>query len=289
MARPASPPPRAHSAAPATAPALPPRDFPALRAAVIERRAALPKRLAQVAAFAIDHPEDMAFGTAAVLAGQLGVQPSTLVRFAQAFGFSGFSALQGIFRTHMRGQWPEYHERVQELHASGPVPSLLEGFAHASIRSIERLMAGLSPQRIETAIGLLAGAETIYLIAARRAYAVAAYLTYALGRLGLRHTTVDHAGLMGPETIGFASPRDVVLAISFTPYTQASIDLAAMAHKAGVPVIAITDSPFSPLVPLATVWLEVAEADHVAFRSLSATITLAMTLAAGAAERRADA
>lgn len=284
-----SSPPAPDPAAPGAAHILPPRDFPALRAAVIERRGALPKRLAQVAAFAVDHPEDMAFGTAAVLAGRLGVQPSTLVRFAQAFGYSGFSALQGVFRAHMRGQWPEYRERVQELHASGPVPSLLEGFASASIRSIERLTAGLSPQRIETAIRLLAGAETIYLVAARRAYAVAAYLTYALGRLGLRHTIVDHAGLMGPETIGFAGPRDVVLAISFTPYTQASVDLAGTAHKAGAPVIAITDSPFSPLVPLATVWLEVAEADHAAFRSLSATITLAMTLAAGAAERRAGA
>ena len=53
-----------------------------------------------------------------------------------------------------------------------------------------------------------------------------------------------------------------------------------------MPVVAITDSPFSPLVPLGDVWLELAEADYGAFRSLAATWALAMTLAVATAEAR---
>ena len=53
-----------------------------------------------------------------------------------------------------------------------------------------------------------------------------------------------------------------------------------------VPVVAITDSAKSPLAAAAEVWLEVAEADYGAFRSLAASFALAMTLAVATAEKR---
>ena len=268
--------------------AAPPRDFETLRALILARQGDMPRRLLQVATFAVDNPGEMAFGTAAGIAQRIDVQPSTLVRFAQSLGYTGFSELQALFRDHMRGHWPDYGDRLKGLREAGPPDGLLAGFARAAIQSIERLTASLAHDRITTAIELLAGAETIYLLAARRAYPVATYLNYTFGRLGMRRTLIDHTGLTGPETLAFATPRDVVLAISFTPYTAATIDLAAQAHGQGVPLIAITDSSFSPLVPRAAVWLEVVEASHLSFRSLAATQTLAMTLAAGAAEVRAE-
>jgi DNA-binding MurR/RpiR family transcriptional regulator len=82
--------------------------------------------------------------------------------------------------------------------------------------------------------------------------------------------------------------RDAALAISFTPYAPVTADLAATAAQRNIPVVAITDSAFSPLVTSADVWLEVAEADFGAFRSLSASFALAMALAVGTAEKRAE-
>jgi DNA-binding MurR/RpiR family transcriptional regulator len=141
---------------------------------------------------------------------------------------------------------------------------------------------------LKRAIGLLAGAETLYLLGARRVFAVSAYLAYAFGKLGIRAILIDHVAQLGPEQLATATPRDAVLAISFTPYTPVTVDLAAAAARRGVPVVAITDSAFSPLVAAADVWLEVAEADYGAFRSLSASFALAMTLAVGTAERRSE-
>jgi len=46
-----------------------------------------------------------------------------------------------------------------------------------------------------------------------------------------------------------------------------------------VPVVAITDSPFSPLSPSASIQFEIVEADYAGFRSLAATLSLAMALA----------
>ena len=47
----------------------PPKDFDALRAAILDRRGSLPKRLTQVAAYALDNPDEIAFRTAASIAG----------------------------------------------------------------------------------------------------------------------------------------------------------------------------------------------------------------------------
>src|ERR1700683_4447883 len=94
-----------------------PSDFEALKTRLIQIKPDLPKRLQQVAAFALENPQEMALGTASSIAARAQVQPSTLVRFAQAIGFGGFSELQGVFRSHLRNRWPDYSERMKALHA----------------------------------------------------------------------------------------------------------------------------------------------------------------------------
>jgi DNA-binding MurR/RpiR family transcriptional regulator len=97
---------------------------------------------------------------------------------------------------------------------------------------------------------------------------------------------IDQMGGLAAEQVELIPAEDAVLAISFTPYTPSTLDLAARAVRRQVPLVAITDTPFSPLAQGASVWLEVAEADHAALRSLAATFVLAMTLAVGIAEQR---
>ena len=265
-----------------------PDDFDGLRTLLLSRRESMPKRLKQLAAFALEHPEDMAFGTVAGIAEHAGVQPSTLVRFAKSLGYDGFSHLQQIFRDRLRERFPDYRERLKGLRdAEGHhvhAASLLEGFTHAAAVSLDRMQASVRPQELSRAIETLAKADTVYL----RVFPVIAYCAYAFGKLGVRAILIDHVGQLGPEQLAIATKRDAVLAISFTPYAPVTADLAAAAAQRDVPVVAITDSAFSPLVTNADVWLEVAEADFGAFRSLSASFALAMALAVGTAEKRAE-
>src|SRR6478752_2621230 len=89
-----------------------PDDFEGLRDLLVSRLDGLPKRLKQIAAFALERPEEMAFGTVAEIAEHAQVQPSTLVRFAQSLGYDGFSHLQQIFRARLRERFPDYGERL---------------------------------------------------------------------------------------------------------------------------------------------------------------------------------
>ena len=271
--------------------AQPPRDFDGLKTLLLARRDALPRRLVQVAAFALENPDEIAFGTVASVAAQAAVQPSTLIRFAQTIGYAGFSDLQEVFRAQLKSRWPDYRERLARLRTDDggghdAAGDLLHGFAESAIASIERLRDTIVSTDIDRAAAILAGAETVFLLGMRRAFPVTSYLAYALGKLGLRPVLVDHIAALAPEQIGDASPRDAVIAVSFTPYWPMTVELTEKAAARRVPVIAITDSPFSPLAPSATVQLEVVEADYSGFRSLSATLCLALALAVATGAQR---
>lgn len=268
----------------------PPRDFRSLRDLIVSQKDRLPKRLAQVARFAMDSPDDIAFGTAASIAEQASVQPSTLIRFAQAFGYRGFSELQSVFRDRLRDRPASYDERLAALRAhtdpaSKPL-ALFAGFCDAAVRSIEVLRERVDAGTIAAATARLAAADTIYLIAQRRSFPVTSYMSYAFGKLGVKTVLIGSAAGTDAETLSFATDRDAAIAISFTPYASATLAYVRQIAERATPLVIITDSPFSPLVAEGRVWLEVAEADFEGFRSLAATMALAMTLTVAVAEAR---
>jgi DNA-binding MurR/RpiR family transcriptional regulator len=269
----------------------PPQSFEALKRRLIEIEPHLPKRLRQAAAYALEHPDDFALGTASAIARDADVQASTLVRFAQTLGFGGFSDLQEVFRSRLRNRWPDYSERLKALHEeardSGDPTRLLIGFADSAAASIARLREGVHRRDLDRAIGLLARAETIYCIGQRRSFGVAHYLTYALGQLGVSARLIDNLGGLAPEQIARAGVDDALIAVSFSPYSPLTIDLAKRARRSGIPTVVVTDSALSPLAGLADVRFEIVESDFGKFRSLAATFCLAMTLAVAVAERRA--
>lgn len=271
---------------------LAPRDFSALKARIMERAGDLPRRLSQVASYALDNPDDIAFGTAASIATAADVQPSTLVRLAQALGYEGFSDLQEVFRSRLRDRILNYDERLAQLREHGLSASktglLLEGFSEAAIRSLAELRQKAEPGHLERAVDLLASAETIYLIGLRRSFPITSYMAYAMGKLGVRNILVDGIAGLGPEQASFITPRDAALVVSFTPYANETIALAGAVKARSAKIVSITDSAFSPIAPLADAWLEIVEANFEGFRSMAATMALAMTLTVAVAGRRAE-
>lgn len=269
-----------------------PRDFTALRALIANRAQILPRRLTQVASYALDNPDEIAFGTAASIAQHAGVQPSTLVRFSQALGYQGFSDLQDVFRSRLRERVPSYDERLAQMREHGlnasKAQALLDGFAEAASRSVASFQVKADPAAIDKAVEILAGAETIYLAGLRRSFPITSYMAYAMGKLGIRNLLVDGIAGLGAEQTSFITQKDALLAVSFTPYASETVALAKTAKARGARIVSITDSVFSPIAPDADIWLEVVEADFEGFRSMAATMALAMTLTVAVAGRRTE-
>jgi DNA-binding MurR/RpiR family transcriptional regulator len=83
-------------------------------------------------------------------------------------------------------------------------------------------------------------------------------------------------------------PDELLLAISFSPYTANTRELVDICLKAGVKVVALTDSTLSPIAQVDDLHLEVLEQEVSGFRGLSATMCLALCLAVEAGKRRTE-
>lgn len=260
-----------------------PQDFTALEARITEDYPSLSRRLQQTARFLLDHPQEVAFATVARLAEQAGVTPSTLIRFANSFGFSGFSEMQQLFRARLVDELPNYNERIRAVRtATGETPDstqLLWEFAEANREVLEQLPGRIDPRHLERALDIFEDARSIHVMGARRSFVVASYMTYALHHIDKRAFLVNGLGGMYGEQIKAIGAEDALLVVSFSPYAQESRDVADDARRRGIPLVVITDSNLSPLARLADVTLVVHEAEVKSFRGLTASLCLTQTLA----------
>jgi DNA-binding MurR/RpiR family transcriptional regulator len=246
----------------------------------------LPRRLQQCADHLAAHADRIALSTVAQIATAAGVPPSAVMRFCQVLGFSGFAEMQRLFRSSLATGLPDYATRLANLKSgpSGAPAALVAEFIDAGRLSLEALAQSLNESQLDKAVSCLARAGTIHLAGLRRSYPVVAYLAYVFDKLGIPALLHDATGGLAHRAA--LRPGDVLLVVSFAPYSAETLALAEAAKGAGLSVVALSDRQESPLARLADTTLTVTEVDFGAFRSLSATIALALSLAVAVAARR---
>jgi DNA-binding MurR/RpiR family transcriptional regulator len=234
----------------------------------------------------------MAMETTAVIAERAEVQPSALIRFAKAFGYSGFSDMQRIFQAHVTDRSASYKERFRKAAEreaiSGDSPGgMLREFCEANRNALEHLQDETDPQALERAVALLARAEYIYVMGQRRSFPVASYIYYNLTHLDCRAQLITGMGGMLLEHADSMAANDVLVAISYSPYSEDTAKVVAAARAKGVPVIVLTDSSLSAIAREATVFFDIHDAEVFSFRSLAASMCLAQALTTALASDRA--
>lgn len=263
----------------------PPDNPEQLQAAIADNYPGLSNRLQQIARYSVDNPDDMAIETIAVIAERARVQPSAVIRFAKAFGYTGFSQMQRVFRRNLRERAPSYSERVRRFwenreDLTRPSPAdVLREFASASRMTLEHLENTLDDTCLLQAIELLDGARLIHIMGQRRSFPVAAYLAYAVSHGEHPAQLLDGVGGMLDEQLRCLSREDVLIAVSFHPYAPETARVVNQAAAAQIPIVAITDSSLSPIAQRASLCFEIKDAEVRGFRSLTASLCLAQALA----------
>jgi DNA-binding MurR/RpiR family transcriptional regulator len=263
------------------------RSFEQLKGELARTYPGLSPQLQAIATYALEHPHDMALYTVARLAKGAGVQPSAMVRFAQALGYEGFSDLQGVFRSRLVERSSSspglrnYRERIEAFRAvhpkSGPI-AVLNQFIGDGIASLEQLHEHVSGADLQAAVKLLGAAQQIYVLGYRRSFPVAYYLSYALTQLELRAPLLGALGGMLKEPAQVIGPKDALLVVSFRNYTPEVVEVAQTCRNRKVPVVAITDNALSPLARVAHVCFQIEEQTSKPFRMLVAPMCLAQAL-----------
>ncbi len=255
---------------------------------LLEVSGSLPKRLKQCADYVAANKDRIAVSTVAEMAEGAGVQPSAFMRFCQIMGFSGFSEMQKLFRESFVGGWPDYSTRLQHLRekAEGSPSALLAEFVEAGRLSLENLVKTVDPQAMEVAVKQLSEARMIHIIGLRRSFPVASYMAYAFEKMGV--PAMLHSVVGRLDNHHAIQAGDALLAVTFSPYSAETLELVEQVRARGVPVVAVTDTVVSPLRRMGATLLSVSEVDFGAFRSLSATLCLAITLSVAVGTARQD-
>jgi DNA-binding MurR/RpiR family transcriptional regulator len=260
------------------------QNFEELKGAINAQFAGLSRQLQAIARFVLDHPNLVALETTATLARRAQVQPSALVRFAQALGFAGFSAMQQVFRSRLVLQFDSMQDRLKTLgplnvDGAGRKLSIADETIDDAQASLERLRASIDQESLHRATSHLADANHVYVVGQGKSYPVAFYLHFALLRLKRPSTLLSGTGGSIAQQAALIEKRDTLVAVSVRPYTPLVIETARSLNRSGSAVIAITDSSLSPLWAAATVAFEVIEHDSQVYQSMIAPMCLAQVLA----------
>ena len=253
----------------------------------------LSRQLKLIARYVEQHRDHIGLDRIQDVALRCGVQPSAVIRFAKRFGFSGYTEMQKMFRDGIAQQIApsrNYQARIRSVieSAQGQLSSadIADEFIAGSIAGLQEFKRDLHSTVFDDAVALLVAADTVWVTGARRSFPVATYLTYALQHTDKRVELLDGLGGMHEGRMRSLRAGDVMVAISFSPYAEESVQCARAAVARGARLIAITDSALSPLAPMAATTLVVHESSTFGFRALTNTLCLAQSLFIALAYRK---
>jgi len=264
----------------------PPASVDELHAAITTHYNSLSKRLKQIARYILDEPNTVGLETLAVIAKRCGVQPSTIVRFSQTFGFEGASQMQRLFRDGLLSAHAalEYRERIRQFNQTlsnqelNEPTQVLAEFVQGNVMALQHLDESIDRQQLAQAVKLIEQADSVFVAGFRRAFPVAAYLAYSLHQVDKKTVFIDAIGGMTRQQLHGITKTDLLLVVSYYPYAPEAMYMVDMANEHGCPVLSISDSLLSPLARSTGLVLQVREAEVRGFRSLSSSMCLAQAL-----------
>jgi len=186
--------------------------FDALRQRIRDRFPTLSPHLQRIARASLEETNAFALNTTPVIAAELGIQPSTLIRFAKELGYSGFSDLQRVFRQRLiEGQVNVRNEVLARDEAAAPrdTRATFDACLQAHMEAIERLARECDTEALNCAIQMMRQANHIYVAGLRRSRPIAEYFHYGMIRGEKACSSLDFSGGMAGPQIATLKPDEL--------------------------------------------------------------------------------
>ena len=212
-----------------------------------ERMSTFSKGQRQIAGYILEHYDRAAYMTASKLGAVVRVSESTVVRFADELGFSGYPelqrALQELAKTHLTA--------AQRMEVAGNLlgrDNILEKVLLGDAEKIRHTLEGLDKDAFYAAVERIVRARNIYILGSRSSASLAAFLNFNFRMMfdNVRNVEVTSGSEMFEQILDIGE-EDVLIAISFPRYSKRTVRAVQYAHHAGADVVSITDSVESPI------------------------------------------
>lgn len=254
-----------------------------------ERSAGFSKGQKRIARFITEHYDEAAFMTAYKMGQAVGMSESTVVRFAAELGFAGYpqlqKAMQGLIRSRLTTL-----QRVEVSRARMRDEDVLDEVMAYDMSNIRQTLEEMPRDVFYAAVDAMIKARRVYIFGAGSCRAIASFTAYYLKLFlpDVQLITVTGQSEIFEEMINI-SDNDVVIGISFPRYSSRAVRTLRYADSKGAKIIALTDTPASPIAKFAS-YLLLAHSDMASVvDSLTAPLSVINALIVAVSLKQLDA
>ncbi|EOD01098.1 MurR/RpiR family transcriptional regulator [Caldisalinibacter kiritimatiensis] len=230
-----------------------------------------------IAEYIMAHYDKAAFMTAATLGKKVGVSESTVVRFANALGFSGYPSLQKALQVLIKNKLTTV-QRISMDDSFIDSDATLKKVLKADMENLRATIEEVDCRTFKKVVDSIFKAHRIYILGLRSSTALAGYLGFYLDLI-LDNVKVVSFGMSEIfEQLLRVTKDDLVIGISYPRYSRRTLDALKYVKKQGCKIVGITDSYASPIASISDHTL-IARSNMVSFvDSLVAPLSLINSL-----------
>jgi len=254
---------------------------------VASRVGSMPDAMARMGRAVLAHPFRAATLNIDEFAREVDVSIATANRFARTLGFAGYPQFRAELARGFESILAPVESLRSNLRRPASVPEAMAASLQETRANLEHSMQALPHQPCEQAVDLVTGANQVLTLGWGSSAYLAGLLQHELEPYCASVASLAQAG--GPShaarQLVKRGPRDVLIALAFPRYVVDTVTLTRLARDCGVKVLAFTDEPTSPLVPLADVVLYTPVRRQVAPTSNATVLAMLEALVAAVARR----
>ena len=228
----------------------------------------------KIATAILNNYDKTAYMTAARLGRLVGVSESTVVRFANALGFEGYSDMQKAIEELVRiKSTPNQRIEITKMRLGDG--DIIEKVMEADINKIKFTLENLDRNDFDSSVSSILNAKNVYIMGARSSEPIAKILHYNLSLIfdNIRFVNSNSTAEVFEQMFSIGAD-DLLIAFSFPRYSSRIVNAVKFAQSKGATVIGFTDSRTSPIAEY-TNYLLAAKSDMASYMdSLVAPISI---------------
>jgi len=234
----------------------------------------LSPRHKRIARFILDNLYFASFASANQVGEKNATTAATVVRFAQAINYAGYSDLQKALQYELSHFLTTSDRMQKRLSAERPPASNSNQVFYTDIKNIERTASNLSDQTMNEALDAILKAKRIFIIGAGLSHSPVIFLSHSLKVMGFEVAAIEGEGLQSAVELSRIESDDLLIAIDLWRYVRMTVNAVKQAKEKGTLVIAITDSIVAPLAKMADIAFEIASEGIAHSLSVTALMSL---------------
>jgi DNA-binding MurR/RpiR family transcriptional regulator len=203
------------------------------------------------------------------------VSVGTVVRFAKRLGYRGFSEFRDALREacHTRSGDAE----LELMEAPTDVFGTLAEVTRRDGENMRRLLQMVDQTTLAAATRMLEEAHHRVILGRGVSHVMSMILGFYLTQAGLPSIAAIPSDFS--NQVANLGAKDLLVVLSFFPYSREAVDTAMFARDSGVPVLAFSDRTDSPLKPFADILIPVPSEDLLFSCSVTTFAALAHAFA----------